>query len=95
MNNLIEAISEMNDFHWIVMMDEIKFDWNKYDLSQLKLKSPNVDIHFAINPTSEFCDEPFNPIFPTEDENTIIEKLKNCHRNSLEIALLLHSRHFY
>ena len=48
-----------------------------------------MDIHLAINPTGEFCDIPFNPIFPIEDENTIIERLKNCHRNSLEIALFL------
>ena len=89
-NNLIEAFSKMNEFHWIVMIDEIKFYLSNHDLSQLELKCPNVDIHLAINPTSEgYFGQPFNPIFSTEDENTIIEKLKNCHRNSLEIALLL------
>ena len=79
----------MSDFHWIVMIDEIKFLNDNYDLSQLKLKYPNVDIHLAINPIGDYCTFPFNPIFPNEEENTIIEKLKNCHRNSLEIALLL------
>ena len=80
----------MSDFRWIVIIDELKFFYDKYDLQQLKLKYPNVDIHLAINPTGEQCyDLPFDPIFPSEDEDVIIEKLKNCHRNSLEIALLL------
>ena len=78
------------------MIDEIRFLWNKYDLSQLKLKYPNVEIHLAINPTGENCyDEPFKPIFPTVEEDTIIEKLNNCHRNSLEIALLLFHLNVY
>ena len=46
-----------------------------------------MDIHLAINPTADAFSG--LPIFPNEAENTIIEKLKNCHRNSLEIALLM------
>ena len=71
------------------MIDEIKFLYNNFAFNKLKLKYPNVEIHLALNPIGDYCTFPFNPIFPNEEENTIIEKLKNIHRNSLEIALLL------
>ena len=38
------------------MMDEVKFFYNKYDLRELKLQTPNVDFHFAINPNGEWCE---------------------------------------
>ena len=71
------------------MMDEVKFAHDKYDLRELKLQTPNVDFHFAINPNGEFCEQPFEPMFPEDEENTIIRKLNSSHRNSFEIAILL------
>ena len=71
------------------MMDEVKFRWNEYDIRKLELQTPNVDIHFAINPNGELCEKPFEPIFPEDEKNTLIRKLDSPHRNSLEIAILL------
>ena len=70
------------------MMDEVKFFYDRYDLRKLKLQTPNVDFHFAINPIGEWCEKQFEPIFP-EDENTIIWKLDSPHRNCFEIAIFL------
>ena len=88
LNNFLKALSSLSDFHWIVMVDEVKFIRNRYDLRELKLQTPNVDFHFAINPNGEWCDKPFDPVFP-EEKNTIIRKLDCPHRNSIEIAILL------
>ena len=71
------------------MMDEVKFFLNSYDLRELKLRTPNVDFHFAINPNGEFCEQPFEPMFPEDEKNIIIRRLDRPHRNSLEIAIFL------
>ena len=69
-------------------MDEFRFNHDYYDLSELEMNKSNIDFNLAINPYGNGCWEPFNPILP-KGQNVFVAKLKNAHRYSLEIALLL------
>ena len=89
-NELLDAVSKRNDYHWIIIIDEVTIYHNLADFTRLKMQYSNVSLIMAISPNFPQNDEEqVIPIFPREDENTIIEHLKGTYRNSLEIAIFL------
>ena len=92
-NMLIKTISYENQkqhedekFHYIILLDEIRFNFTDHDLTLLELDEPDIDLHFAINPNvfkgESHGDLPNHP-------NTYSVKLISKHRNSLQICLFL------
>ena len=93
-NQLIEALRQenlscQNRYHYVVLLDEVLLWDNHYDLTDLNLEVPEIDIHIAINPFT-FAGEakPFE-VKLSASNNIYCARLTWKHRNSREICNFL------
>ena len=75
---------------YVVLIDELFFSDNQFDLKPIiqKCKEVDIDLNIAISPISSYSTVEYHLLYD-EDELFAIQRLTYKHRNSIEIGTLL------